>query len=41
MGSIARVNIVYTDIARLLEENKNLAYGTYMNGKSVYSARSS
>ena len=37
MGSIARVNIVYTDISVLLEENKNPAYGTYMNGKSVYS----
>ncbi len=29
---------MYTDIAVLLEENKNLAYGTYMNGKPVYSA---
>ncbi len=37
MGSIARVNIVYTDIAVLIEENKNVAYGTYMNGNSVYS----
>jgi len=37
MGSIARVNIVYTDIAELLEENKNVVYGTYMKGDSVYS----
>lgn len=37
MGSIARVNIVYTDITALLEENKSVAYGTYMNGNSVYS----
>lgn len=29
---------MYTDIAVLLEENKNLAFGTYMNGNSVYSA---
>ncbi|MBT8182738.1 MAG: RNA methyltransferase, partial [Eudoraea sp.] len=37
MGSIARVNIVYTDIADLLEENENVAFGTYMKGNSVFS----
>ena len=37
MGSIARVNIVYTDIVDLLEENTNVAIGTYMQGNSVYS----
>mgnify|MGYP001568172478 FL=1 len=37
MGSIARVNIVYTDITDLLEENENVAFGTYMEGNSVYS----
>jgi TrmH family RNA methyltransferase len=38
MGSIARVNIVYKDVVDLLEENKNVAFGTYMQGNSVYSA---
>lgn len=37
MGSVARVNIVYTDITDLLEENENVAFGTYMEGNSVYS----
>ena len=37
MGSIARVNIVYTDISELLEKSKNVAFGTYMKGNSVYS----
>lgn len=36
MGSIARVNIVYIDIAQLLEEKNHIAFGTYMNGNSVY-----
>jgi len=39
MGSIARVNILYADIAELLDKNKNTVIGTYMNGKSVYSVK--
>jgi len=39
MGSIARVNIVYTDIAELLDKKANGAFGTYMNGNSVFSVK--
>ncbi|WP_297797223.1 RNA methyltransferase [uncultured Eudoraea sp.] len=36
MGSIARVNIVYADIAEVLKKNTTPVFGTYMNGSSVY-----
>ncbi len=32
MGSIARVNVVYTEIERLLEENRLPVYGAFMDG---------
>jgi RNA methyltransferase, TrmH family len=37
MGSIARVNIYYTDLIALLKENNQKAsvYGTFMDGKSI------
>lgn len=40
MGSIARVNIIYTDLAALLSEQKALGtpiYGTFLNGENIYS----
>lgn len=36
MGSIARVNLVYTDLERLLEEARMPVYGAFMSGASVY-----
>lgn len=39
MGSIGRVNIVYGDIAELLQKHKNIqVYGALLNGESVYTA---
>ncbi len=36
MGSLGRVNILYTDIVKWLEENKNIAsYAAALNGKPV------
>lgn len=36
MGSITRVNIVYTDLVEYLSQSEGPVYGTFMNGKSVY-----
>ncbi|MBP5338187.1 MAG: RNA methyltransferase [Prevotella sp.] len=36
MGSIARVNIVYTDLAALLEKAKVPVYGTLLDGENIY-----
>lgn len=36
MGSIARVNIVYTDLENHLKQTANPIYGTFMNGENVY-----
>jgi TrmH family RNA methyltransferase len=36
MGSVARVNVHYTDIYKFLKTQKLPTYGTYMDGKSVY-----
>ncbi len=36
MGSIARVNITYTDLEMLLKNNTLPVFGTFMNGTSVY-----
>jgi TrmH family RNA methyltransferase len=38
MGSIARVNIHYTDLSDLLQEATIPIYGAFMNGASVYKA---
>lgn len=37
MGSLTRVQIVYTDLEAYLEESKLEIYGTFMNGSSIYS----
>ncbi len=37
MGSIARVNIIYTDLERLLRETTLPVYGTLLDGEDVYS----
>ncbi|MGI9550303.1 MAG: RNA methyltransferase, partial [Aurantibacter sp.] len=39
MGSIARVNIVYSDLAELLKKSEVPVYGTFMEGKSVYNEK--
>ena len=36
MGSIARVNVVYTDIVKLLTETQLPVYGTMLDGKDIY-----
>ena len=36
MGSIGRVNIVYTDIQELLQQAASAVYGAYMDGTPVY-----
>jgi RNA methyltransferase, TrmH family len=37
MGSITRVNISYLDLAEFLKQLEVTSYGTFMDGKSVYS----
>ena len=37
MGSIARVEVIYTDIIELLRKNNNLpVFGTFLGGKNIY-----
>lgn len=36
MGSVARVNVSYVDLAQYLKNNKKTVFGTFMNGKNVY-----
>jgi len=37
MGSISRVNVVYTDLEKMLQENKHIpVYGTFLNGDNIY-----
>ncbi|HUH46786.1 MAG TPA: RNA methyltransferase, partial [Arenibacter sp.] len=36
MGSIGRVNIVYTDLGSVLSEAPTTVYGTFMDGEAVY-----
>ncbi|MBT8313035.1 MAG: RNA methyltransferase [Maribacter sp.] len=38
MGSIARVNIVYTDLVEFIKNTRLPIYGTYMNSNSIYSS---
>jgi RNA methyltransferase, TrmH family len=39
MGSIARVNIIYTDISEFLSKQTETIFGTFMDGKSVYETK--
>ncbi|MFH4964913.1 RNA methyltransferase [Gaetbulibacter sp. M235] len=39
MGSITRVNVSYLDLIEFLKETDVLSYGTFMEGKSVYSTK--
>ena len=39
MGSIARVNIVYTDLLQFITDFKGLVYGTFMDGEPVYTIK--
>ena len=36
MGSIARVNIIYTDLVELLSKAKVPVYGTLLDGENIY-----
>lgn len=36
MGSLSRVNIIYTDLIPYLEKEKRNIYGTFLNGDNVY-----
>lgn len=36
MGSVARVNVSYVDLAQYLKNTKKTVFGTFMNGKNVY-----
>ncbi len=36
MGSITRVNIIYTDLPKFLEQTEQTCYGAFMEGTSVY-----
>ncbi len=39
MGSITRVNIIYTDLVQYLEKSELPVYGTFMDGNTVYSSK--
>tara|TARA_B100001105_G_C22292604_1_gene400229 strand:+ start:132 stop:857 length:726 start_codon:yes stop_codon:yes gene_type:complete len=36
MGSLSRVNVVYTDLADYLENTKLPVFGTFMDGENIY-----
>ena len=36
MGSIARVNIIYTDLKTFIEKSNLPVYGAFMNGENIY-----
>nr|WP_294936826.1 RNA methyltransferase [uncultured Flavobacterium sp.] len=36
MGSITRVNMIYTDLAEFLQQTKLPVFGTFMDGKNIY-----
>ena len=36
MGSIKRVNVVYTDLEQYLNENELPVFGTFMDGENIY-----
>jgi len=36
MGSIARVNVVYTDLQQFLQDSSLPVYGTFMDGDNIY-----
>lgn len=39
MGSLARVNVTYTDAVSYLKNEKRPVYGTFLNGASVYDTK--
>jgi len=36
MGSLTRVNVIYTDLVEYLKESKDPIFGTYMDGDNIY-----
>ncbi|WP_432222835.1 TrmH family RNA methyltransferase [Flavobacterium sp. TMP13] len=39
MGSITRVNVVYTDLGKFISESNLPVYGTFMDGESIYNSK--
>tara|TARA_R110001632_G_scaffold36577_15_gene92278 strand:+ start:2564 stop:3286 length:723 start_codon:yes stop_codon:yes gene_type:complete len=39
MGSLTRVNVVYSDLLAYLDKTKRPIYGTYMDGENVYGSQ--
>ncbi|WP_282162974.1 TrmH family RNA methyltransferase [Ulvibacterium marinum] len=39
MGSIARVQVIYTDLLQFLRESKQQIFGAFMDGQSVYGVK--
>ena len=39
MGSLTRVNIIYTNLQEYLQECKDPIFGTYMNGDNIYESK--
>jgi TrmH family RNA methyltransferase len=39
MGSISRVNVVYTDLGTYLQETKLAVFGTFMDGENIYAKK--
>lgn len=39
MGSITRVNVVYTDLEQFIRKTKLPVYGTFMDGENIYKSK--
>ena len=39
MGSIARVNVIYTDLAEYLKNYSDPIFGTFMDGENIYKSK--
>jgi len=39
MGSLARLNVTYTDVVSYLKKEKRPVYGTFLNGDNVYDTK--
>ena len=39
MGSLARTDIVYTDLEEFLKNDERIIYGSFMQGENIYNSR--
>lgn len=39
MGSISRVNVVYTDLVKFIQKTKLPVFGTFMDGENIYKSK--